>query len=79
MRDIALPLPLVRAILGPVYRVSLHARLPWRAQRALIDLGSVLQPVPPGVSVDRIELGGRPAERLAPRGTATGEIGRAHV
>ncbi|MEU4316578.1 alpha/beta hydrolase [Nocardia sp. NPDC024068] len=73
MRDFALPLPLIRAVLGPVYRVSLHARLPWRAQRALIDIGSVLQPVPPGVAVNRMELGGRPAERLAPRSAGAGE------
>ncbi|GGL29339.1 alpha/beta hydrolase [Nocardia jinanensis] len=66
MRDIALPLPLARAILGPMYRVSLHSRLPWRVQRALIDAGSALQPVPPGVRVERIRLGDRPAERLAP-------------
>ena len=70
MRDIALPLPIVRTFLGPMYRVSLHARLPWRAQRTLLDLGSALQPVPPGTEVRRIRLGGRPAERLAPRGAA---------
>lgn len=73
MRDIALPLPLARAILGSMYRVSLHSRLPWRIQRALIDIGSALQPVPPGVRVEKIPLGGRPAERLAPRSGAAGE------
>lgn len=73
MRDIALPLPLARAVLGSMYRVALHSRLPWRAQRALIDIGSALQPVPPGVRVEKIRLGGRPAERLTPRSGATGE------
>ncbi|WP_328387881.1 alpha/beta hydrolase [Nocardia sp. NBC_00416] len=73
MRDIALPLPLARAILGPMYRVSLHSRLPWRVQRALIDAGSALQPVPAGVEVTRLRLGGRPAERLSPRTPAATE------
>lgn len=68
MRDIALPLPLARAVLGSMYRVALHSRLPWRVQRALIDAGSALQPTPPGVGVERIRLAGRPAERLAPAG-----------
>ncbi|NUP27308.1 MAG: alpha/beta hydrolase [Nocardia sp.] len=73
MRDIALPLPLARAVLGPMYRVSLHSRLPWKIQRALIDAGSALQPVPPGIRVEKIRLGDRPAERLAPRTPTPGD------
>ncbi|MGH8882531.1 MAG: alpha/beta hydrolase fold domain-containing protein, partial [Stackebrandtia sp.] len=66
MRDIALPLPVARAIMGPLYRVGLHSRLPWRAQRAVLDTASALQPLPPGVRVEKLRLGGRPAERLTP-------------
>lgn len=67
MRDIALPLPLIRAFMGPLYRLSFDHRLPFRVQRSLIDAASVLQPVPAGVRVEKLRLGGRPAERLAPR------------
>lgn len=67
MRDIALPLPLIRAFMGPLYRVSFDSRMPFRVQRALIDAASVLQPVPKTVRVEKLPLGGRPAERLAPR------------
>ncbi|MGI5216445.1 alpha/beta hydrolase [Nocardia sp. CA-290969] len=70
MRDIALPLPLVRAFMAPLYRLSFDHRMPFRAQRALIDAASVLQPVHPGVRVEKLRLGGRPAERLAPRNPA---------
>ncbi|MEU1983331.1 alpha/beta hydrolase [Nocardia sp. NPDC019395] len=73
MRDIALPLPVVRAVMGPLYRVTFHAGLPFRVQRALIDAASVLQPVPAGVRVEKLRLGGRPAERLAPRTPAATE------
>ncbi|MFI5719972.1 alpha/beta hydrolase [Nocardia sp. NPDC051750] len=73
MRDIALPLPLIRAVMGPLYRVSFDSRLSFRVQRALIDAASVLQPVPAGVRVEKLRLGGRPAERLAPRTPAATE------
>lgn len=64
MQDIALPLPVARAVLGPLYRVALHNRLPFPLQRALIDIGSRLQPVPSDTTVRRMRLAGRPAERL---------------
>lgn len=67
MRDIALPLPLMRAFMGPLYRFSFDHRLPFRAQRALIDAASILQPVPAGVRIQKLRLGGRPAERLTRR------------
>ncbi|ONM50689.1 alpha/beta hydrolase [Nocardia donostiensis] len=70
MRDIAIPLPIARALLNPFYRVGLNERLPWRAQRALLDIGSRLQPVPSGTVVHRLRLGGRPAER---HGTAASD------
>ncbi|MBF6091078.1 alpha/beta hydrolase [Nocardia cyriacigeorgica] len=64
MRDIAIPLPLARAILSPVYRATLNDRLPWTMQRLLLDAGSRLQPAPPGTRIERIRLGGRPADRF---------------
>ncbi|RJO80024.1 alpha/beta hydrolase [Nocardia panacis] len=65
MRDIALPLPVARAVLGPLYRVALDSRLPWRVQRLLLDLSSRGQLLPGGVDIRPITLGGRPAERSA--------------
>ncbi|WP_062993279.1 alpha/beta hydrolase [Nocardia anaemiae] len=64
MRDINLPLPIARALLGPIFRVSLNARLPWRMQRLLLDIGSRAQFLPSGTTVHRLRLGGRPAERI---------------
>ncbi|WP_336085816.1 alpha/beta hydrolase [Nocardia sp. SSK8] len=64
MREFKIPLPIVRAVLDPVFRVTLHARLPIAAQRALLDAVSLLQPVPDGSIVQRLRLGGRPAERV---------------
>jgi acetyl esterase/lipase len=57
-------LPVVRAVLHPIFRYSMHRRLPWRAQRALLGAASVLQVVPGGTEVRRLRLGGRPAERI---------------
>ncbi|GAA5042173.1 alpha/beta hydrolase [Nocardia callitridis] len=62
MRDITFPLPVVRAALNPLYRVTLNRRLPWRTQRLLLDLSSRAQPVPSDTNVARIQLGGRPTE-----------------
>nr|WP_083905633.1 alpha/beta hydrolase [Nocardia transvalensis] len=42
----------------------MHHALPWQVQRALLDAGSVLQVLPAGTRVERIRLGGRPAERI---------------
>ncbi len=64
MSGISLPLPLARAILHPVFRYSMNTRLPWRVQRALLEAESVLQLPPKGARVDRLRLGGRPAERV---------------
>ncbi|ATE55203.1 alpha/beta hydrolase fold domain-containing protein [Actinosynnema pretiosum] len=59
-----LPLPLARALLHAGYRVMLSRRLPWRAQRALLDVAARAQPLPGGTAVTALELGGRPAERV---------------
>ncbi|MGW4632353.1 alpha/beta hydrolase fold domain-containing protein [Nocardia sp. NPDC004415] len=64
MREFKIPLPIVRAVLDPVFRVTLNARLPIAAQRALLDAVSLLQLVPDGSIVQRLQLGGRPAERV---------------
>ena len=70
MRDINFPLPVVRAVLNPLYRVAFYDRLPWRAQRLLIDVSSRAQSVPSGTKVARIQLGGRPTELLTHGSTA---------
>ncbi|NEW43502.1 alpha/beta hydrolase [Nocardia cyriacigeorgica] len=64
MRDIAIPLPLARTILSPIFRLTLNDRLPWRLQRLLMDAGSRLQPAPAGTDLRRVQLAGRPAERF---------------
>ncbi|MFQ6392003.1 alpha/beta hydrolase [Nocardia sp. KC 131] len=64
MRDINLPLPLARAVLHSIFRITLNQRLPWRLQRLLLDAGAVAQLVPAGTHVHRLSLGGRPAERI---------------
>ncbi|WP_280263579.1 alpha/beta hydrolase [Nocardia wallacei] len=76
MPAVSLPLPLARVVLHPMFRYAMHHRLPWRAQRALLDAGSVLQLMPGGTSVHKLRLGGRPAERItAPKpDTAAGAV-----
>ncbi|MGW4325750.1 alpha/beta hydrolase [Nocardia sp. NPDC004573] len=64
MRDIDLPLPLARAILNPIFRVTLNKRLPFAAQRRLLDVTSRAQSLPAGAVVRPVRLGGRPAERI---------------
>ncbi|WP_433629378.1 alpha/beta hydrolase [Nocardia sp. CA-120079] len=64
MRDINIPLPVARALLSPIFRVALNARLPWQMQRLLLDIGSRAQFLPSGTTVHRLRLGGRPAERI---------------
>ncbi|MBH0775860.1 alpha/beta hydrolase [Nocardia bovistercoris] len=64
MRDIDLPLPVVRAALAPVFRTVLNHRLSWRAQRLLLDVTSRVQLAPGGTIVHRLRLAGRPAERV---------------
>ncbi|KAA8888192.1 alpha/beta hydrolase [Nocardia colli] len=72
MRDINLPLPVARAVLRPIFRVTLNQRAPWRIQRLLLEVGSAAQLVPAGTTIDHIRLGGRPAEKItatkSPRG-----------
>ncbi|WP_430331650.1 alpha/beta hydrolase [Rhodococcus sp. ACT016] len=64
MRPIRLPLPLVEASLEPFYRLALNARLPFRVQRALLDLAAPIQTLPDGTVVEKSILAGRPAERI---------------
>jgi acetyl esterase/lipase len=64
MRDIDLPLPLARAILNPIFRVTLNKRLPFTMQRRLLDASSRAQLLPAGAVVQPLRLGGRPAERI---------------
>ncbi|WP_405485537.1 alpha/beta hydrolase [Nocardia sp. NBC_00511] len=64
MPDLTLPLPVIRAALNPVFRIMLNHRLPFSVQRALMDWGSVAQRAPRGTHVERVRLGGRPAERV---------------
>lgn len=64
MPDISLPLPLARMLLHPIFRYTMHARSPWGVQRALLEACAVLQVLPKGTRVDRLPLGGRPAERV---------------
>ncbi|MFD8249415.1 alpha/beta hydrolase [Nocardia sp. NPDC059691] len=64
MRDIDLPLPLARAILNPIFRVTLNKRLPFTVQRRLLDVTSRAQLLPAGAVVRPVRLGGRPAERI---------------
>lgn len=64
MRDINIPLPVARALLSPIFRLSLNARLPWQIQRLLLDIGSRAQFLPSGTTVHPLRLGGRPAERI---------------
>ncbi|UGT64192.1 alpha/beta hydrolase [Nocardia asteroides] len=71
MRELNLPLPVARAVLTPLYWASLHARLPFRVQRKLLDISSHAQLLPAGTVVRRIRLAGRPAERLTVTATPT--------
>ncbi|MGW4719524.1 alpha/beta hydrolase [Nocardia sp. NPDC004260] len=64
MRDIDLPLPLARAVLNPIFRVTLNKRLPFTVQRRLLDVTSRAQLLPAGAVVRPVHLGGRPAERI---------------
>ncbi|WP_406265373.1 alpha/beta hydrolase [Nocardia sp. NBC_00881] len=64
MRDINLPLPVARAVLNPIFRVTLNKGLSFPMQRLLLDVSSRAQPVPGGSVVRTMRLGGRPAERI---------------
>ncbi|WP_405134943.1 alpha/beta hydrolase [Nocardia sp. NBC_01388] len=64
MPDVKLPLPVARLVLHPMFRVILNKRLPFAAQRALMNLSAPAQGAPRGIHVERVRLGGRPAERV---------------
>jgi len=64
VRSVRLPLPLVEASVKPFYRLALNARLPFRVQRALLDLAAPIQTLPDGTVVERTTLAGRSAERI---------------
>ncbi|MCM6775816.1 alpha/beta hydrolase [Nocardia sp. CDC159] len=64
MPGISLPSPVARVVLHPIYRIALHHRLPWQAQRAVLDAAARLQFLPSGTRVHRMRLGGRAAERI---------------
>ncbi|MEU8898516.1 alpha/beta hydrolase [Nocardia sp. NPDC048505] len=68
MRDINLPLPLTKAVLGRMFPAMLNARLSFPLQRRLMDLGAALQWLPDDTLVHRLRLAGRPAEKLTARG-----------
>ncbi|MBF6466394.1 alpha/beta hydrolase [Nocardia beijingensis] len=70
MRDIDLPLPLARAVLNPIFRVTLNKRLPFAVQRRLLDVSSRAQLLPAGAVVRPVRLGGRAAERIGFAGTS---------
>jgi acetyl esterase/lipase len=60
----SLPLPVVAAALRPFYRLSLNSRLPYPAQRALLEMAAPLQQMPKGAACRPATLAGRPAERI---------------
>ncbi|QBJ97808.1 alpha/beta hydrolase [Rhodococcus sp. ABRD24] len=64
MRSIQLPLPILEASLKPFYRLALNARLPFTAQRALLDIAAPIQAVPDGTVAQKLALADRPAERI---------------
>ncbi|MEU7628372.1 alpha/beta hydrolase [Nocardia sp. NPDC049220] len=64
MRDINLPLPVARAVLHSIYRITLDQRLPFPMQRRLLDMSSRAQLLPAQTVVQTLRLGGRPAERI---------------
>lgn len=59
-----IPLPIARALLYPLFRYGMDARVPWGVQRALLNAGAVVQTLPRGARADRLPLGGRPGERV---------------
>ncbi|MFD6893375.1 alpha/beta hydrolase [Rhodococcus sp. NPDC060086] len=59
-----LPLPLVRAVLRPLYALTLNARLPFPVQRRLLEAAAPIQTLPSGTVVRQTTLAGRPTERV---------------
>lgn len=60
-----LPRPLVVAVCGPTYRLSLNPRRSVAAQRRLTEASTRLARVPAGTAVEHVRLGERPAERVS--------------
>lgn len=74
MRPIDIPLPVAKAVLRPIYQMTLNRRMPWRMQRLLGDLMSRGQLMPSGVTVQKLRLGGRPAERITAQAGGSGGV-----
>lgn len=74
MRRPYLPLAVVGATLRPYYRLALNHRLPFKVQRALLDIGAPLQRVPPHAQIDPLMLGGRPAEKITAGASDAGAV-----
>ncbi|SDI83013.1 Acetyl esterase/lipase [Frankineae bacterium MT45] len=64
MKPRYLPRGAVVASLKPMYWFTLHHRLPTTASRRILDFTGASQPLPSGSVVERLTLGGRPAERI---------------
>jgi epsilon-lactone hydrolase len=65
-----IPLPVARAVLHPYYRLTFLRRMPWRAQRVLVNAAARLQPLPRNTHARPLLLGTRPAERITVGPTA---------
>lgn len=72
LKDLSIPVPIVRMLARPVFRYGTHPRLPFRVQRRVLDVSSLLQLRPPGTRVQPLTLGGRPAERISAGGPGGG-------
>jgi epsilon-lactone hydrolase len=70
MSTLTIPLPIARVMLHPFYRLAFYRRLPWRAQRALLNAAGRVQPLPRGTFTRPLMLGDRPAERVTVGPTA---------
>lgn len=68
MSPVQVPPRLMRAVVRAGVRPVLGPDVPVRRQRRLLDLLAVPAVLPTGTYVAQRDLGGRPAERIAPRG-----------
>lgn len=59
-----LPRWLVAANAAAFYRITFDRRVPFRAQRRMLEAAARSQPLPRGTVVRRVRLGDRPAERI---------------
>lgn len=60
-----LPRPLVAGVSGAMFALTFHRHLPVTVQRKILDLTARAARLPEGTRVERLTLGGRPAERVA--------------